>query len=136
MGENPQHNRHIIEQADAIEAAFNENNQQMMVLFREMSRRLDKLEADMEALKKIVETHTKNVHSRGYRAHASVSAANAGKHPERIKLISGKLWRGSHSGKPAAKPNRKPSPPHTQREQTTPVAVPSFFIPFRRFRGQ
>ena len=31
MGENPQHNRHIIEQADAIEAAFNENNRQMMV---------------------------------------------------------------------------------------------------------
>lgn len=60
MGENPQHNRHIIEQADAIDAAFAENNQQMMMLFRELSRRLDKLEADVEALKKTVESHTKN----------------------------------------------------------------------------
>ena len=60
MGENPQHNQHIIEQADAIEAAFNENNQQMMMMLREISRRLDKLEADVEALKKTVETHTKN----------------------------------------------------------------------------
>jgi len=60
MGDNPQHNRHIIEQADAIDAAFNESNQQMMMLFRELSRRLDKLEADVEALKKTVESHTKN----------------------------------------------------------------------------
>ena len=60
MGENPQHNRHIIEKADAIDATFNENNQQMMMLFRELSRRLDKLEADVEALTKTVETHTKN----------------------------------------------------------------------------
>ena len=60
MGDNPQHNRHIIEQADAIDTAFNENNRQMMMLFRELSRRLDKLEADVEALKKTVESHTKN----------------------------------------------------------------------------
>ena len=108
----------------------------MMVLFREMSRRLDKLEADMEALKKIVETHTKNAHSRGYRAHASLPAANAGKHTERPELILWKVGAGKPFGKSGGKVKPETHPPHTQREQTTPVAVPSFFIPFRRSPGQ
>lgn len=43
-----------------MEAAINENNQQIIIMLHLLSQRLDKLEADMEALKKTVELHTKN----------------------------------------------------------------------------
>ncbi len=35
-------NQHIIEQANALDAAFAENNQQIMMMLREFSQRLDK----------------------------------------------------------------------------------------------
>ena len=60
MGENPQHNRHIIEQADAMEAAFNENNQQMMIMFQQVFQRLEKLEAEVEAIKQTVKNQSRN----------------------------------------------------------------------------
>lgn len=60
MGENPQHNQHVIEQANALDAAFSENNQQIMLMLREFSRRLDKIEAELNSLKKTVEARNKN----------------------------------------------------------------------------
>lgn len=51
MGENPQHNQHVIEQANALDAAFAENNQQIMLMLREFSQRLDKMEAELNLLK-------------------------------------------------------------------------------------
>ena len=60
MGGNPQHNQHIIEQADAMEAAFNENNQQMMLMFQQVLYRLDKLEAEVEGIKQTVKKQSRN----------------------------------------------------------------------------
>lgn len=60
MGENPQHNQHIIEQANVMDAAFTEHNQQTAVLFQDFNQRLDKLESDMEKLKLMVESLMKN----------------------------------------------------------------------------
>lgn len=60
MGENPQHNQHVIEQANALDAAFSENNQQIMLMLRELSQRLDKMEAELNLLKKTVEARNKN----------------------------------------------------------------------------
>ena len=60
MGDNHQHNQHIIEQADALEAAILENNQQLMLLFRELSRRLDKVEAEVEELKQTIKSPSQN----------------------------------------------------------------------------
>ena len=60
MGGNPQHNQHIIEQADAMEAAFNENNQQMMMMFQQVFQRLEKLEAEVEAIKQTVKNQSRN----------------------------------------------------------------------------
>ena len=34
-----------------MEAAFNENNQQMMLMFQQVFQRLEKLEAEVEAIK-------------------------------------------------------------------------------------
>ena len=60
MGGNPQHNQHIIEQADAMEAAFNENNQQMMMMFQQVFQRLEKLEAEVEAIKQTMKNQSRN----------------------------------------------------------------------------
>ena len=76
-----------------------------------------------------------HAHSCGYCAHASFPAANAGKHIECPELILWKVGAGEPFGIAWGKAKPKTHPPHTQREQTTPVAVPSFFIPFRRYRA-
>ena len=107
----------------------------MMVLFREMSRRLDKLEADMEALKKIVETHTKNAHSRGYRAHASLSAANAGKHIESPELILWKVVAGEPFGKACGKTKPETQPPTYTKGTDHACGCSLFFYTFSPVSG-
>ena len=52
-GQNPQHNEHIAEQANVLNAAFEENNQMLLLFYlKPILLRLDKLEADIEELKR------------------------------------------------------------------------------------
>ena len=71
---------------------------------------------------------------RRYLHHAQVFEKGEERYPTLFELSN--LWQ-SGAGEPFRKNGGKAEPetqpPHTQREQTTPVAVPSFFIPFRRY---
>ena len=60
-GQNPQHNEHIAEQANVLNAAFEENNQMLLLFYlKPILLRLDKLEADIEELKRRQDSADKN----------------------------------------------------------------------------
>ena len=60
-GQNPQHNQHIVEQANVLNAAFEENNQMLLLFYlKPILLRLDKIEADLEELKRRQDLDDKN----------------------------------------------------------------------------
>ena len=60
-GQNPQHNEHIVEQANVLNAAFEENNQMLLLWYlKPILLRLDKIEADIEELKRRQDVLDKN----------------------------------------------------------------------------
>ena len=60
-GQNPQHNEHIAEQANVLNAAFEENNQMLLLWYlKPILLRLDKIEADIEELKRRQDILDKN----------------------------------------------------------------------------
>ena len=60
-GQNPQHNEHIVEQANVLNAAFGENNQMLLLFYlKPILLRLDKIEADIEELKRRQDLADKN----------------------------------------------------------------------------
>ena len=60
-GQNPQHNEHIAEQANVLNAAFEENNQMLLLFYlKPILLRLDKLEMDIEELKRRQDLADKN----------------------------------------------------------------------------
>lgn len=60
-GQNPQHKEHIVEQANVLNAAFVENNQMLLMLYlKPILLRLDKIEADIEELKRRQDLADKN----------------------------------------------------------------------------
>ena len=85
-GQNPQHNQHIIEQANILDAAFAEHNQQVMLMLRDFARRLDKIEADVEALKQQVDTSGKNNPSTPLAADVFITSQS-------LKQVKRDLWR-------------------------------------------
>ena len=50
MGDNPYHNQHLIEQANAMDAAFSENNQMIGAALSQITERFDLLEQRIDEL--------------------------------------------------------------------------------------
>ena len=86
-GQNPQHNEHIAEQANVLNAAFEENNQMLLLWYlKPILLRLDKIEADVEALKQQVDTSGKNNPSTPLAADVFITSQS-------LKQVKRDLWR-------------------------------------------
>ena len=86
-GQNLQHNEHIVEQANVLNAAFEENNQMLLMLYlKPILLRLDKIEADLEELKRRQDLADKNNTPTPLSADIFIT-------PQSIRQVKKDLWR-------------------------------------------
>ena len=86
-GQNPQHNEHIAEQANVLNAAFEENNQMLLLWYlKPILLCLDKIEADLEELKRRQDLSDKNNTPTPLSADIFIT-------PQSIRQVKKDLWR-------------------------------------------
>ena len=86
-GQNPQHNQHIVEQANVLNAAFEENNQMLLLFYlKPILLRLDKIEADIEELKRRQDLADKSNTPTPLSADIFIT-------PQSIRQVKKDLWR-------------------------------------------
>ena len=86
-GQNPLHNEHIVEQANVLNAAFEENNQMLLLFYlKPILLRLDKIEADIEELKRRQDLADKNNTPTPLSADIFIT-------PQSIRQVKKDLWR-------------------------------------------